>query len=138
MLTCTACKTKKTLDEFHKDASSPRGRAYYCKFCANARTREWTKKNGRDVEGQRAFYLKRTYGITPQEYENLLIVQKYKCSICKTALMGGGQTHLDHDHKTKKIRGMLCTNCNRALGHFKDNVNILKEAIEYLETANWM
>ena len=75
--------------------------------------------------------LKRTYGISLEEYESLLESQDNVCKICKTEKIG---KHLavDHDHKTGKIRGILCENCNRGLGMFKDSPELLQNAIQYL------
>jgi len=52
---------------------------------------------------------------------------------CKNVLDMGFKTHVDHDHTTNKIRGLLCSLCNPALGSFRDSIDILKEAIYYLE-----
>ena len=68
--------------------------------------------------------------------------QEYNCPVCKRtyeAIKFLGNRHggwcLDHDHKTGKFRGWLCHDCNKALGFFKDNVGLLKSAIEYIENA---
>jgi hypothetical protein len=77
--------------------------------------------------------LKRRYGITVEEYDAMLEQQGNRCAICRTDKPGGkGRFHVDHDHQTGEVRGLLCNNCNRALGHFKDNVLILEQAIRYL------
>ena len=80
------------------------------------------------------YYLEK-YGITFGAYTLMLIKQHYKCKICKT-LEGKKHLAVDHDHKTGKVRGLLCGPCNRALGSFKDDVDILKKAIIYLEESN--
>ena len=83
---------------------------------------------------KRSNHYKTKYGITLEEREKLLKDQGYACAICQTPLQFEGTlTHTDHCHTTGKVRGILCTNCNRGLGHFKDNVNSLKNAIYYLE-----
>jgi hypothetical protein len=82
----------------------------------------------------RASQFKRKYGITLGEYDVMYLKQDGKCGICKTP-----QEHLlqrlavDHDHSTPKIRGLLCSSCNRALGLLKDNPNYLSNAIAYLK-----
>ena len=85
-------------------------------------------------EARRESYFKLKYGITLEKREELLKQQDYKCAICFTELLkNGGATHIDHCHSTGKIRGMLCTNCNRGLGHFQDNKEFLMRAVKYLE-----
>lgn len=84
-------------------------------------------------------YLKRAYALSLEEYEKLLEQHDHKCAICGstgfTIHPNGPLLVVDHDHKTGKVRGMLCHNCNRALGLFQDNIDALKQAIRYLEGA---
>ena len=65
------------------------------------------------------------------DYNLLAEVQGNKCAICGTAPTNK-KLDLDHCHETKKIRGLLCNNCNRGLGHFKDNPELLRKAIDYI------
>lgn len=60
----------------------------------------------------------------------LLVEQDYLCAICKVPIKENA--HLDHDHETNKVRGLLCSTCNIGLGLFRDNIKNLKSAIEYL------
>ena len=62
-------------------------------------------------------------------------MQKGVCPICSAALVFGGRTgaHVDHDHDTGKVRGVLCCNCNPGLGHFDHDVDVLQRAIDYLK-----
>jgi len=77
---------------------------------------------------------KKVYGITLEEYEQLKLNQNNCCAICnKHRNEFKNDLHLDHDHKTGKIRGFLCGRCNPGLGHFDDNIDKLKAAIKYLE-----
>lgn len=88
---------------------------------------------------QRAKNLKRYYNLSLEEYDKLLEAQNNLCAICLGPQKGnhrwGTSLYLtvDHCHKTGKIRGLLCTDCNHALGRFKENISILKNAIRYLE-----
>lgn len=84
-------------------------------------------------------YLKRNYGITADDYDKLLEKQNHKCAIC------GGEGFVmdtarhkvklvvDHDHHTGEIRGLLCHNCNRALGLLQDDVETIQHALDYLK-----
>lgn len=84
-----------------------------------------------------------SYGINNGQKKELLEKQKHKCKICQQKIELLGQTrkditnrtgaNVDHCHETGKIRGLLCTSCNRALGLFKDDPTILTNAINYLK-----
>ena len=97
-----------------------------------AKPKEWIQAKGR------RHHLKRRYNITQQEYETKLASQDYKCAICgKDALDNrrGNKIdplHVDHCHETNKLRDLLCYACNSGLGQFKDNIEILQKAIDYL------
>jgi hypothetical protein len=94
-------------------------------------------KGGKELQAKRAFKnnLKK-YGLTPEDYNLLLERQEGKCKIC-----GAQDSHrtgtkynlfVDHCHTTGKVRGLLCHHCNAGLGHFKDSVEFLEHAKEYL------
>jgi hypothetical protein len=79
--------------------------------------------------------LKRTYGITIEQWEAMFETQDFRCACCRSddpKSKKGWQT--DHCHETKKIRGILCAPCNRALGHSKEDPARLQALIKYLET----
>jgi hypothetical protein len=78
--------------------------------------------------------LKRNFNITLEKYNEILISQNYKCCICNNyeTSYRNEVLSVDHCHNTGKIRGLLCNTCNRALGLFKDNVELLTNAIKYL------
>ena len=76
--------------------------------------------------------LKRFYGLTIEERDALFASQDGLCAICGTDTPEGNGWHIDHDHKTKRVRGILCTRCNTVLGMAKDNIETLRAAIEYL------
>jgi hypothetical protein len=78
--------------------------------------------------------LRKTYGITLDDYREMLMAQNGRCAICKTDKPGPHPNfHVDHCHQTKKVRGLLCHNCNALLGHAKDKPSVLRCAAEYLE-----
>ena len=83
-------------------------------------------------------HLKREYGITLKEYNRLWEEQEGCCKICgehETVL--NKTLHVDHCHTSGKVRGLLCSTCNTGLGMFKDNQEILKNAVEYLKSEAW-
>ncbi|AFK13461.1 endonuclease VII [Yersinia phage YpP-G] len=88
--------------------------------------------------GIQTAYLMRSYGITLDDYEEMLESQKGLCKICGTeGFAMNPKVHkiklvVDHCHTKGNVRGLLCHNCNRALGLLKDNVKSLQAAIEYL------
>jgi len=145
MKTCTVCKQSKPLDSFYRRESSPDGKATQCKDCDNEKRKKWRKDNPeRNQESQRNRNLLKRYGITLTEYEALFEAQGCKCGICGTPENYSGHTgprkewsfSVDHCHTTGKIRGLLCNDCNRALGLFKDNKELLRSAIVWLDTQD--
>lgn len=80
--------------------------------------------------------LKQAFNITPETYAAMLMQQHGRCLICTTTEPGGQHGkhfHVDHDHATGKVRGLLCNHCNLGLGHFDDDLLTLKAAVSYLE-----
>jgi hypothetical protein len=77
------------------------------------------------------YNLKRNYSIDHWDYLRMLIHQRGICAVCRTRPESG--LHVDHCHKSGKVRELLCRNCNLAIGHFKDDMNRLRAANEYLE-----
>lgn len=82
-------------------------------------------------QAKRVFDLARK-GLTPKDYDDMLAQQSNGCYLC-----GGGPSrtpylHIDHDHATGVVRGLLCDSCNLGLGKFKDNAEVLRRAIDYL------
>jgi hypothetical protein len=96
---------------------------------------KYYSKHPRSKEYFRNYFIKRKYGLSEEEYNNLLKKQDGKCAICKTTDLGKFKTkrfYVDHDKTTGKVRGLLCIKCNTGLGMFKEDIKILSEAIEYL------
>lgn len=89
-------------------------------------TKEHAQKRHKRAELLKAF------GINADQYETMLEEQEYACAICHKPDICGRALAVDHCHRTNTVRGLLCTNCNMALGKFQDNIDIIKNAIEYL------
>jgi hypothetical protein len=113
---CPTCKTEKSNLAFTKCKGKPDGLKACCKECVAISNR------------------KSKYGVTEEWRTATLAAQGGGCGICKV-VPGPGDIRLcvDHKHDTDIIRGLLHRNCNLAIGHFKDNTNIISKAIEYLE-----
>lgn len=81
--------------------------------------------------------LKKKYGITSEEYLLMLDIQGNVCAICRGPQMNKRTDYfdVDHCHKTGKVRGLLCTNCNQGIGKFQDNKELMLHAYNYLEDS---
>lgn len=122
MKICNHCKEEKEFNEFHKHKLGVGGVRGTCKDCI---------LNKKD---RKAKQLKRRYGISYKEYNDIFNKQNGECAICKKHQSEFTiSLAVDHDHVTKKVRGLLCYNCNMGLGRFQDNLDYLNEAIEYLK-----
>jgi hypothetical protein len=93
----------------------------------NAASKKWSDKN---LGKKRELHLKGRYGISEDMFQLQLKSQGGRCCICKTE----PATNVDHNHKTGKVRGILCGNCNRGLGLLRENIDNLQRAIEYIKT----
>lgn len=74
------------------------------------------------------------YGLTLKQFDDMRVAQGFACAVCDTEewLIRDAQLHVDHDHMTGAVRGLLCSNCNMAIGIFKDDPALLHRAIQYL------
>lgn len=84
-------------------------------------------------ELQKEHFFKYEYGISLKEKRLLIEKSNNKCNICQIVFKSESEAYLDHCHNSKKIRGILCLTCNAGIGYLKDNIELLKEAIKYLE-----
>lgn len=82
---------------------------------------------------EKNYNLKKNYGINIDQYNEMLKKQKNKCAICHNEFKPMKNTHVDHNHITGKVRGLLCTKCNSSIGYLNDDIKLLKEAIKYLK-----
>jgi len=127
---CTACGNDKDvlLGYYGKnhlqciECCRAKGKASYLSLTQEQRD-ERKRKFGVD---QRRLY---KYGITKEQYDELLMFQKKRCAICHR----DRKLVIDHDHATGKVRGLLCNDCNATLGFAQDKIEVLANAIDYLE-----
>ncbi|MBE7186743.1 endonuclease VII domain-containing protein, partial [Jatrophihabitans endophyticus] len=96
------------VEEFPRNKSQKSGLGTYCKPCHNRIVEENRARHG----GSRNYHLRRRYGITAKHADQMLAEQNGVCAICLEA----PAAHVDHDHETGRVRGLLCFNCNGALG----------------------
>jgi arginine decarboxylase-like protein len=126
---CSKCKEFKDLGSFKATAKSAIQVHSQCKKCQNE-TRNIVRNRNPELTRQKDYeaHLKYNYGLTSLERKALAEKQKNSCAICKKIK----RLVIDHDHKTDKIRGLLCNDCNLLLGHAKDAIHVLQEAIRYI------
>lgn len=148
MKTCSKCKVSLPLDSFHNSKSAKDGKQHRCKECTRTinsdpevkaiRRQAWkdfdARKAAENPNYRKNMRFKREYGITYADYERMLEEQEGKCPCGRSAPEGhGGQwLHVDHDHTTGKVRGLLCPNCNKVLGLVFDNPDTLVVLAAYL------
>ena len=123
----------------YRDANRDKLRAYFRarKDVKSAQRRIWNAAN-RDKQkaANERMHLKRAYGLTPEDYQRMVVEQDGRCAACGEPPTGAGhcgRLHIDHDHETGDIRGLLCVTCNQGLGQFKDSPARLRLAAMYLE-----
>ena len=125
------CSKEKLATDFYVRNKKTGVRHSSCKECDKARVK---KRHQDNPDRTRNNDLKRNYGITLQEHQQMFDGQKGVCAICKGE--GDGKWKklcVDHDHKTGKVRKLLCRNCNMILGQVGDNISLLGEMIKYLQ-----
>lgn len=130
---CTSCDKLLSIDNFYNSKRKLSGKFGECKDCVKLRTKKWLQNNKHRIRERNIS----RYKITLKEYDDLLKKQNFKCAICGSDKSGNNKFaknfSIDHCHKTKKVRGLLCNSCNRGIGLFKDNIDILLKAVEYLK-----
>jgi len=158
---CSKCHIEKSIDEFYRHSRSKDGYDGWCKLCQDECSKRYhateqgkiitreIKKKYRKTDsgkasnrkyalsekgkvGQRKNQIKHLYGLTLEDVDNILIQQNHMCPICGI-LLAETRRCIDHNHYNNTVRGILCHSCNVGLGHLKENIEILKKAIEYLE-----
>jgi hypothetical protein len=164
---CSICNEWKEYSEFTRHSTMRDGYLKQCKKCKNQQSRDKTKnrnemseeellqarfkdkkkydnlvsnkrRNQKRRRTMRSLHLRRTYGMTIEEYESIYKAQDGCCGICGAKEIETPRKVLsvDHCHETGRIRGLLCDRCNLGIGMLGDNLQSLQRAVEYLETAN--
>lgn len=102
--------------------------------------RNWSIRNAENVAKKRRIrYFGARYGVTVEQYEDMLKNQNGVCAICNNKCSVRERLSIDHCHDTKIVRGLLCNSCNLGLGYFKDTPERLESAAKYLraDKAPW-
>lgn len=139
---CTKCNQTKQLNDFHKVNKQTEKRRSICKLCHNATYRNNYQKNPEKYkrytnskmyrsELKRKANLK-TYGLTVEQYEEMLQHQNNVCAICLENCTSGKRLAVDHCHITGRVRQLLCRRCNQSIGKFNDDPILLQKAVNYL------
>lgn len=141
MRTCTKCGEAKPLSAYWPDKRRKSGLQARCKDCRSEDRRAWRKRNP-DADKKRYWanpvkererHLVRKYGVTLEEYARRYREQRGRCAVCRKEQERA--LDVDHDHKTGAVRGLLCTSCNRMIGHAGDNAGRLERAAAYLRSS---
>lgn len=135
---CSRCKKELPIKNYAKDTSRYDGLNTKCKECSSILRKQYrASKDGFRVTKQGN--LMKNFGIALEQYEQMLKEQNGVCAICgreETMQYNNGrikQLAVDHDHKTGRVRGLLCNSCNRGLGLFMDSQLYLENAKKYLK-----
>jgi len=124
LVECSQC------GEIHKRNATDLKRERFSKECKYYKPANWSGLDKDEV------IIRRQYGITLQEFEELLQFQGGVCAICQKSLENERRKiNIDHDHETNEVRGLLCSGCNTGLGHLGDNIDGLERALYYLKNT---
>lgn len=148
MKKCYKCGIERPKEEFSKTRDAKDGRTGVCKACANKAHAEYRRLNRDKIASHkktpvarvqsRRSKLRLTYGINESQFDGMFLRQLGMCGICSIGMSGETKQltpHVDHCHKTGKVRGLLCGACNRGMGLLKDSYENCEKAAEWLKTA---
>jgi NMD protein affecting ribosome stability and mRNA decay len=139
---CSRCGEEKPITEFYRRSASPDGLNAACKECVRQAAAERRRKQhatkvleeAQKADARKERNLQRLYGISLDDYEQMFYAQDRRCAICRRPADDFQRDlAVDHNHVTGEVRGLLCPDCNRGLGGFQDDVNLLRKAIKYLQ-----
>src|SRR3990167_5769676 len=133
---CASCKqaSSQRYLESNREKLLANGKKWHLANRSHAlkKGRDWKSRNKeRNYLNNRQSHLKRAFGISLADQQDLAVLQRGLCPICETSL--GSRPLVDHDHLTGKVRGLLCRKCNTGPGQFKDTATIVRRALQYLE-----
>lgn len=125
---------KKALDYYRANREKIRERRKLNKFNPEFQRKRKIREE-RYKPSWRRYHLKKNYGITPDEWNDMLIQQDGRCAICSRDFseINKKHIHVDHNHMTGAIRQMLCHKCNQGIGSFNEDVSLLRAAVQYIQ-----
>jgi hypothetical protein len=136
---CAEKNKKYQKPEYHRNRYAKRKAARLCVHCGKPSETEFVgcracrehlrTRTSRSLEERQKAHWRYFYELSPEQYNNLLTSQGGKCAICRGPLT---RLHIDHNHATKKVRGILCHNCNVGIGNLRDDPVVVTQALEYL------
>ncbi len=129
---CPACG-ETDINKFYVDQKGRRTNKHCRECCKKQCLVRWHSRSQLDRQASRSY----KYGITPDQFKQMFETQQGKCAICNEEPKTKRGLHVDHNHETGKVRGLLCHGCNVALGSFKEDIGLLNKAIEYLRSRKW-
>ena len=137
---CPKCKKRKPLSSFYKSKSIKSGFRCWCKLCSRKADKKYVKNPIKNRVTNRKSVLKIRFGLSLADYDYMLEKQNGVCAICgkletKKSHYNDAIVRLsvDHNHKTGKVRGLLCRRCNVVLGQTEENIEILLDMVKYLK-----
>ena len=132
---CQKCSMAKPVSEFYTNGK--KGLHSWCKNCEKERRKKYYHRNKeKEKNAHREWCLKNTYNLTLEQYDEMFEKQNGVCAICGNINKDGRRLYVDHDHKTERVRGLLCHKCNSLLGYVNDEINLLLKIIEYINVSN--
>jgi hypothetical protein len=146
MKRCSTCGEYKDENQFTRNRRAPDGLQWGCRACSNAAKKKWQAQHPeKNAEYVRRHYAKKPdgyysqtlkkYGLTLEDYHALVEQQDGLCLVCNVAPEEGERLVVDHCHKKGHVRGLLCQRCNRSIGSFQDDPDLLRAAASYLESS---
>ena len=159
---CSKCKALLPIEDFHSKPDSSCGLASQCKKCLKEHRETESYKEAARLRYKRSYYknldktrslkrnnyklqverkgkdyvksrsIKNSYKISLDDYNKMLLEQDNKCKTCNISFTDSVKPNVDHCHSTGRVRGLLCSSCNKALGFVKDNTETLNNLIKYL------
>jgi len=131
---CSRCKQVKSIKDFYKNKKTKDNLSSHCKVCHNKATRKWEQS----PEGKKARSridhkgrLKREYNLTLEDYDRMLEEQNGGCFLCGDSFNYSQRLAVDHNHKTGKVRKLLCHKCNWLVGCIENNIELTKKILKY-------
>ena len=127
---CSKCKQKQSISEFCKNRESKDGLHYVCRTCIHLYNKEYLK-SPRVKKLRRVNQLKYCFNITLDDYDKIFKEQKGRCAICNISHKKlSHKLHVDHNHKTNSVRGLLCKTCNTKVGWLENHQDIISNYLK--------